>query len=135
MKSNLMELFNEYMEKNSRKIIDVNEMVDEFYPLFISDGSNEFFRKEYLKDRIETLLNNNNCYSFNKNKFILLDIANIKQLIDMESSFKEAIQGREKTLARIREQEEIKGQMRINPDGTIEEEKSITDLIGKVVGT
>ena len=135
MKSNLMELFNEYMEKNSRKIIDVNEMVDEFYPLFISDGSNEFFRKEYLKDRIETLLNNNNCYSFNKNKFILLDIANIKQLIDMESSFKEAIQGREKTLARIREQEEIKGQMRINPDGSIEEEKSITDLIGEAVGT
>ncbi len=136
MKHNLSKLLNERIhEYKAAVIIDVNEVVDEILPRvrFHEFVSKQMLLREYVKARVEIFLNQRNCYSFRKNKFVSLDSASVDQLAAMDKNFVKGILGRAKTLKRIREMEAAKGQMKIEFDGNefigYAEEESIEKLL------
>lgn len=138
MKSNLTELFNErIVDLKANGIININNLIDDIMNniQFYQKMSRQELEEFYVKSRIESLLNQNNCYSFAKDNFISLDIANLKQLEIMDQNFVDAIKGRESTLKRIREQEQMKGQMKMDFEDSkcvgISETLSIDDILRK----
>lgn len=142
MKSNFSKLFNELFKKYRKQgAFCIDDLVDEIMLeiKFYDRPTKTDFIRWCIKARTETEVNTRECYSYQKNMFISLDAANLERLKDIDNNFIELIkscqESEKKIVNKIKEREKNVGQMRLNPDGTIEEEKSITDLIGKVVGT
>lgn len=142
MKSNFSKLFNELFEKyREQGAFCVDDLVDEIMEgiEFYDHPKKADFVRWCIKARTETEINTRECYSYQKNWFVSLDAANLKKLKDIDKSFLDLItscqESEKKIVDKIKEREKDVGQMRINLDGSIEETKSITDLIGKAVGS
>ena len=142
MKSNFDKLFKEKVDEyRTPGAFCMDDLVDEIMEEieFYDHPKKAEFVRWYVKRRAETESNKKECYSFKKNWFVALDAASLKDLRHMDDDFLKLIASCQETekniVEKIKEREKYVGQMRINPDGSIEEEKSITDLIGEAVGT
>lgn len=132
MKSNYNKVINDiFPEYLARGRFDIDEVVDEVMSLIEFDEQPSLLEvlRIVIKARTEVFANNHDCFSFAKNQFVYLNQASIENLITIDESFVNSIKSRKKTLDKIRAQEEIRGQMRFDADGSIREENNIDDVI------
>ena len=123
MKSNLNELFkSKFPDYKDNGVFNINDLVEDVMSEFsFSDKvSKKELEKYYVKSRIESMVNNMNCFSYDKDNFVNLDHANLNELFSIDEKCMKDIQGHEKThkkirnAIRIREKERIDGQMMLN---------------------
>lgn len=142
MKSNLNMLFEQIFEKYRRSgTFSVDDIVDEIMDDF--SFSNRIPRKDlerfYVKTRVESMLSQNECYSYKKNNFVALDKASLENLQNIDANMVKDIGSRQKTLDRIRERETQVGQMEMQIEGSeivgTEERRSIADIFKEVVNS
>lgn len=132
MKSNLNEvlkdIFPVYMQDGH---FDIDEVVEEAMRgiEFEEPPSVQELLKIVIKARIEVYANQHDCFSYAKNQFVLINKATLEKLKAIDADFVQSIRGREKTLMRIRKQEELAGQLKFDEQGNIEEEKTIDELL------
>ena len=136
MKSNFMEVFNDVFPGfKNRGVFCVDDLVDSIMPrLEFQDVSEDEKDRFIVKTRLEALLSAHDCFSYSKNNFVLLDAANLEKLHNIDDDFAKDIEGREKTLERIRAKEkEIEGQMEMIPTDSgsmkIEERKTLLERL------
>lgn len=144
MKNNYSDLFRKYLPKYQQNgCFDIRDFAKDICSEFCFAEESEkideleWLKMQYVMNRLEADINDYDCYSFSRHKFISLDEATLKQLQKIDGDFAKAILGREKTLQRIREREACIGQMEMSMNGSeivgITERKSITDLLKKIV--
>ena len=115
MKSNMQELFNEVFPDYQQKgHFDIDEFVDEVLSkhLLYEEPSEEELLRMVIKSRAEIFCNQHNCYSYARNKFVLLDMAVLADLMNIDESFEKDIKARKETLKKIKQLESgmIEGQ-------------------------
>lgn len=132
MRSNLTEAFKKNIDSfKDSGAFNINDLVQavredteiDKYPSY------SWLLNFYFKCRVEALVSSENCYSFKRNMFVALDNAKIKQLFEIDRNFKRDIEARQKTLERIRQQEDIAGQYSFNNEGEIFEEQTVMEMI------
>ena len=134
MKSNMQELFNATFPKYKEAgHFDIDSFVDEILEqhVFYEDPKDDELLRMVIKQRAETFCNAHNCYSYQRNQFVLLDRAVLADLMNIDESFEKDIKARKETLSKIKrlESEMIDGQqVMVLKDGTtgleiIEEKK------------
>ncbi len=135
-KSNFSELFYNAIDKYRNRIIfNVNDLVEEICRGFewIEEPSEEEKDRFIIKSRVESLMSQNDCYSYKKNHFIDVTRAtsdNLGDICNVEESFKQDIKARKNTLKRLKAQEkQIRGQMTLQEDGTLSEFMPIEDRL------
>lgn len=136
MKSNFAERFNEVFEKYKELgIFNIDDMVDEMMDGFRIVTEKRREKDRYiLKDRLESMLSQNDCFSYAKNQHVMLDQATLEKLKDIDQTMVSDITSRAKTLQRIREKEKeaIDGQMAFDlQTGSLKEEQRLSNLLSQ----
>ena len=94
MKSNMQELFNEVFPDYKQKgHFDIDDFVDEVLSkhMFYEEPSKDEMLRMIIKSRAETFCNYHNCYSYARNQFVLLDMAVLADLMNIDESFEKEI--------------------------------------------
>lgn len=138
LKSNINELFNEYMKNNPEhvEVEDICNFIQDHIKYYCKITKKDF-ETEWINTRIRTKLNNSDFYAYKVGNFVSLDAATPEQLRNMGESFLSDIKGRAKTLERLRKRyialNPIEGQLKFCFDDSDSYEIKETESFEKII--
>lgn len=121
-------------EMRGKKVFNIDDIVDKAVTELNIDQNYEDLKRYYLKSNLETIANQEECFSIGKGNFARLSVASMEDLKQMDANFDNNIKGLEKTRMKILAQEQhIRGQQEFVFDGSILSEiKTSVSLLEQV---